>query len=67
MQTLEALDRGYNQHASALDLAITHKAHIEASTSETIIGEGLHEFLLDLIARNAALSTQIETTYRFHP
>jgi uncharacterized alpha-E superfamily protein len=52
---------------AALDLAGTHNDHINSANSETIIGFGLHEFLLDLIARNSKLSAQIETSYRFQP
>lgn len=63
---IEALDQGYDQRTDACELACAIRAHIQNSSSDTIIGLGLHEFLIDFIARNAALSAQIETTYRFH-
>ena len=62
---LTALETEYGQRTKAHDLAASHEAHITNSTSDAIIGSGLHEFLIDFIARNAALSAQIETDYRF--
>nr|WP_070959861.1 alpha-E domain-containing protein [Hyphomonas sp. Mor2] len=63
--TLAALEREYGKRTPAHDLAARHEAHITSSTSDVIVGSGLHEFLIDLIARNAALSGQIEQDYRF--
>ena len=63
--TLSALEQEYGQRTPAHDLAASHEAHITNSTSDVIVGSGLHEFLVDLIARNAALSGQIEQDYRF--
>ena len=63
--TLSALEQEYGQRTKAHDLAASHEAHITSSTSDVIVGSGLHEFLIDLIARNAALSGQIEQDYRF--
>ncbi|MEL6666493.1 MAG: alpha-E domain-containing protein, partial [Pseudomonadota bacterium] len=63
--TLGALEQEYGQRTPAHDLAASHEAHITNSTSDMIVGSGLHEFLVDLIARNAALSGQIEQDYRF--
>lgn len=63
--TLSALETEYDRRTPAHDLAASHEAHITASTSDAIIGNGLHEFLVDFIARNAALSGQIEADYRF--
>ncbi|MCR9271157.1 MAG: alpha-E domain-containing protein [Hyphomonadaceae bacterium] len=62
---LEDLETEYDRRTAAHDLAAKHEAHLTHSTSETILGSGLHEFLVDFIARNAALSTQIETDFRF--
>lgn len=62
---LAALEAEYGLRTPSHDLAASHELHITNSTSESIIGSGLHEFLLDFIARNAALSHQIETDYRF--
>lgn len=63
--TLSALEQEYGKRTPAHDLAASHEAHITSSTSDVIVGSGLHEFLIDLIARNAALSGQIEQDYRF--
>lgn len=63
--TLAALEAEYGHRTPAHDLAAAHEAHITDSTSDAIIGSGLHEFLRDFIARNAALSHQIEQDYRF--
>lgn len=62
---LEGLDRVYKQNSDALVMAREHRDHIAQSTSETIIGAGLHEFLLDLIVRNTTLSEQIGKSFRF--
>ncbi|MEL6828160.1 MAG: alpha-E domain-containing protein [Pseudomonadota bacterium] len=63
--TLTGLEQEYGRRTDAHDLAASHEAHITDSTSDAIIGSGLHEFLIDFIARNAALSQQIEQDYRF--
>ncbi|MEO1303635.1 MAG: alpha-E domain-containing protein [Pseudomonadota bacterium] len=62
---LNGLEVEYDRRTASQDLAARHEAHITSSTSDAIIGSGLHEFLIDFIARNAALSQQIETDYRF--
>jgi uncharacterized alpha-E superfamily protein len=63
--TLDALEREYGHRTHAHELAANHEALITSSSSDAIIGSGLHEFLIDFIARNAALSKQIEQDYRF--
>ena len=65
VSTLEALESEYGRRAACHDMAAAHEAHITASSSDLIIGTGLHEFLLDFIARNAQLSACIEADYRF--
>lgn len=62
---LEGLATEYDRRTASQDMAARHEAHITSSTSDAIIGSGLHEFLIDFIARNAALSQQIEADYRF--
>lgn len=64
--TLTELELEYGLRTSAHDLAAQLEAHITNSSSDLIIGSGLHEFLLDLISRNATLSATIEADYRFH-
>ena len=65
ISTLSDLEADYGRRTDAHDLADKHKEHLKQSTSTAIIGSGLHEFLQDFIARNAELSSQIETDYRF--
>lgn len=64
--TLKTLETEYDRRLPSHELAAQHEAHITDSTSELIIGSGLHEFLIDFIARNAQLSNMIEQDYRFH-
>lgn len=64
--TLSELEKEYGRRTPAHDLAEAHEAHITQSSSELIIGSGLHEFLIDFIARNAKLAHVIEADYRFH-
>lgn len=66
IMTLSALEREYEQRTQSHELAASHEAHITNSSSELIIGSGLHEFLIDFISRNARLSAMIEADYRFH-
>lgn len=66
IMTLSALEREYGQRTQSHELAASHEAHITNSSSELIIGSGLHEFLIDFISRNARLSAMIEADYRFH-
>lgn len=65
--TLADMKANSEASVAALNMAIRHSDHINGSSSETIIGFGLHEFLIDLIARNSELSAQIEKSYRFQP
>lgn len=60
------LDREYERETDLLTSVRALRSHVTDSSSETIIHSGLHEFLRDLIARNAALSEQFADTYRFH-
>jgi len=65
--TLSDMKAATDGSKAALDMAKRHSDHINGSNSDTIIGGGLHEFLIDLIARNAELAGEIETSYRFLP
>ena len=65
IEALEELHIHYGERKPAHELADSVEAHITASSSQAIIGSGLHEFLQDLISRNASLSNQIEADYRF--
>ena len=63
---LAGLEEEYGSCRPSHDLAAEIERHITNSTSAVIMGAGLHEFLGDFTARNASLSTAIETDYRFH-
>jgi uncharacterized alpha-E superfamily protein len=65
VETLVSLDEIYDRTTEALPMAKAIRDHVSGSSSDTIIGMGLHEFLLDLIDRNARLSALIGETYRF--
>lgn len=49
----------------ALQVAKSCRDHVNTVSSAAIIGNGLHEFLQDVIQRNAALSDAIGMAYRF--
>ena len=63
--TFDALEKAYGFRAAAHDKATHLSALIAGLSSDVIMGSGLHEFLIDLLARNASLSSQIEADYRF--
>lgn len=65
LETLRCLEEEYGFRSESHDMAESIEAFITASTSDTIIGSGLHEFLRDMIGRNAGLSNAIEQDYRF--
>jgi uncharacterized alpha-E superfamily protein len=64
--TLKGLETEYGQRTPVHELAEGIEAHITKSSSDVIIGSGLHEFLIDFISQNANLSGAIESSYRFH-
>jgi uncharacterized alpha-E superfamily protein len=41
-------------------------SHISDLTVDQIFDQGLHEFLVDFLARNAAIAQAIAQDYRFH-
>ena len=63
--TLKHLETEYGKKMPSHELAAQHEQHITDSSSDLIIGSGLHEFLSDFIDRNARLSMAIEDDYRF--
>ncbi|MEM9937677.1 MAG: alpha-E domain-containing protein [Pseudomonadota bacterium] len=65
IESLAGLETEYGDRKPCHDLAARHEVHITNSTSDLIIGSGLHEFLIDFISRNAQLSSTIEADYRF--
>ena len=65
LTTFQCLEQEYGFRPPSHDLAESINDFIKESSSETIIGSGLHEFLRDIIGRNATLSSAIEDDYRF--
>lgn len=65
IMTLTELEKDYDLRNASHDKAEEIETYLTASTSDIIIGSGLHEFLIDFIARNNALSATIEQDYRF--
>ncbi len=63
---LSELEKEYGACPPAHDLAAAHAALITQTPSQMIIETGLHEFLVDFIARNSQLSAAIERDYRFY-
>ena len=62
---LEALGQLYGERTSAHALAEGCRGRLAASEIGDIFQGGLHEFLLNFIARNHALSDAISTDYHF--
>ena len=62
---LDCLFRQYGQRLGTHDLAESLEASLTATTIESVFENGLHEFLSDFLRRNASLSAQIETDFRF--
>ncbi|KCZ63411.1 hypothetical protein L53_09075 [Hyphomonas sp. L-53-1-40] len=62
---LDCLFRQYCQRLGTHDLAESLEASLTATTIERVFENGLHEFLSDFLRRNASLSAQIETDFRF--
>ena len=64
-QTLDALGASYEERNACHELAIASKRLLETHDISTIIQGGLHEFLLDFVARNNRLGEQIARSYHF--
>ena len=62
---LEQLFREYGQQLQSHEHAASMEAGFTAMSIEKVFDEGLHEFLSDIMMRNATLSEQIEKDYRF--
>jgi uncharacterized alpha-E superfamily protein len=62
---LDCLFQQYCQRLETHDLAASLEARLTATSVERVFENGLHEFLTDFLSRNAALSSQIETDFRF--
>ncbi|MBD2841240.1 alpha-E domain-containing protein [Erythrobacter rubeus] len=62
---LAALARLHGQEGSSNELMRAADMHISDITVDQILEQGLHEFLIDFMARNAAIAHAIAEDYRF--
>lgn len=62
---LDCLSRQYGQKLPCHDLAASLEASLTITSIDNVFDEGLHEFLTDVMGRNAILSQQIVQDYRF--
>lgn len=65
-ETLGALARMHASDGQAIGLMRDSDTRISHLTVDQIFDQGLHEFLVDFLARNAAISRAIAGDYRFH-
>lgn len=63
---LSYLCRDYGESYPSHDLAAELLGCLEGQTIDGVLGQGLHEFITDFLARNSAIAKQIETDYRFY-
>lgn len=63
---LAALARTHAAEGSAVALMREADTRISGLTVDQIFDQGLHEFLVDFLARNAAIARAIAEDYRFH-
>ena len=62
---LAHLGKAYGSSAKSMEMVRDLYETLENIDIESIFNRGLHEFLVDIIARSAAISSQIEIDYRF--
>lgn len=60
------LSNAYGTHPQSHDLAAENLASLQSQTIESVMAEGLHEFISSYLIANQALAGQIETDYRFY-
>jgi uncharacterized alpha-E superfamily protein len=65
-ECLAALARAHGVEGSAITLMRDADTRISHLTVDQIFDFGLHEFLVDFLARNAAIGRAIAEDYRFH-
>ena len=63
---LDHLSHAYETHPKSFDVAADVLAGLQSHTIESVMAQGLHEFLTDFLHKNQILAAQIETDYRFH-
>lgn len=64
-ENLSALARMHGERGACHELMSDADAHISNLTVDDIFDRGLHEFLIDFMARNAAIADAIAEDYRF--
>lgn len=64
-ENLAALARMHGERGTCHELMSDADAHISNLTIEEIFDQGLHEFLIDFMARNAGIADAIAEDYRF--
>ena len=64
-ENLAALARMHGERGACHELMSEADAHISSLTIDDIFDRGLHEFLIDFMARNAAIADAIAHDYRF--
>jgi len=64
-QNLSDIQEEYAVEHPSCEVANTLFERLKGATIDEIFEEGLHEFIEQFLADNSALSTQIETDYRF--
>lgn len=63
---LNYLSHAYKTHPKCFDVAANVLASLKSHTIESVMAQGLHEFLIGFLSTNQALAAQIETDYRFY-
>ena len=64
-ENLAALARMHGERGSCHELMSDADAHISSLSVDEILEQGLHEFLIDFMSRNAAIGDAIAEDYRF--
>ena len=64
--TLAALARKHGEEGRAVAVMRDADTRISHLTVDQIFDQGLHEFLVDFLARNGSIAQAIAQDYRFH-
>ena len=63
---LASLCRAYGTSPKSYDVAADILVGLQNHTIDSIMNNGLHEFITDYVESNQMLADQIETDYRFY-
>ena len=66
VHNLSYLSNASGTEAASAALASDLLKNLKAHTIDTVIHQGLHEFITDFLVKNQALAAQIESDYRFY-